>query len=451
MERRLYEAALEGNVIALIELLQEDAFVLDRIVTSVETPLHIAAMLGHVSFAKEILNRKPEFAGEFNFQRCSPLHLASVKGHIQIVKLLLSLNPSVCLVRDCDGRTPLHLAAMKHQVEILNELARAKPEACWIQDDRKQTILHLCITHNNFEALKLLVNSVNDDEFVNLKDGDGNTLLHLSVINKQIEMLKFLLDCTKIEVNTLNTYGFTALDVLLQSPRDLKDMDILMSLLQAGAMRAKDGSLGKKTKDQISSKPYHSKRSNSKKDPKKKGDWVRKKRNTIMVVASLIATMAFQAGVNPPGGLWQETTFDSHGNLGHHAGSSILSTENPSAYDEFLVVNTVGFIASLSIILSLISGLPLKNRFFMWVLMVIMWIAITSMAQVYLTTIYISSNNTAFYTYEVAILIWISLMGLLLLANTIRLVVKLLRKFGRFIKRMICPSNSRMNRNYNNV
>ncbi|KAJ4957720.1 hypothetical protein NE237_024831 [Protea cynaroides] len=336
MEQRLYEAALEGNVIALLELLQEDALVLDRIVASVETPLHIAAMLGHVSFAKDILNRKPEFAGEFNFQRCSPLHLASVKGHIQIVKLLLSLNPSVCLVRDCNGRTPLHLAAMKHQVEILNELARVKPEACWIQDDRKQTILHICITHNNFEAVKLLVNS----------------------------MLKFLLDCTKIEVNTLNTYSFTALDVLLQSSRDLKDMD-------------------------------------------------RKKHNTIMVVASLIATMTFQTGVNPPGGLWQEDAkkLDSHGNPEHYVGTSIMSTENSFQYDRFLVFNTV----------------------------------------VYVTTIFTNPTNFDIYANNVAVTICISLMGLLLLANTIRLVVRSLRKFGRFIKRMIWPSNSKINRNCNNV
>ncbi|GKC69491.1 ankyrin repeat-containing domain, PGG domain protein, partial [Tanacetum coccineum] len=35
-------------------------------------------------------------------------------------------------------------------------------------------------------------------------------------------------------------------------------------------------------------------------------DWLYKKKESLMVVAVLIATIAFQAGVNPPGGVWQE-------------------------------------------------------------------------------------------------------------------------------------------------
>ncbi|KAJ4959086.1 hypothetical protein NE237_026197 [Protea cynaroides] len=457
MERRLYDAALEGDEALLFELLQEDTLILDREIPSGDTPLHIAAMLGHVTFAKEILSRKPKLAGEFNFQRRSPLHLSSAKGHLEIVKLLLPINPSVCLACDQDGRTPLHLAAMKDQIEVLNELLKAKPEACWIRDDRGDTIQHLCIRRNSFEALKLLIHSVSDDEFVNLKDDDGNSLLHIAVMNKQLEMLKFLLDCTKVMVNSLNAYGFTALDVLLQSPRDLKDIDILKSLLEAGAMRSKDGNLEKKTNDQISSDPYRLKGSNSEMDPKKKNDWIKKKRNTLMVVASLTATMAFQVGVNPPSGLWQDTStkLNSQGKPEHQAGFSIMSSNSPVAYDTFLVSNTVGFLASLSIILLLISGMPLNHGFFMWVLMVIMWIVITSIAFTYLISITTFTPDDHTKTLDnivvVAIFTWIAMMGLLLLVNTIRLVVKLLKKFGGFIMRIIWPSSSRMNRNSNNV
>ncbi|KAJ4957600.1 hypothetical protein NE237_024711 [Protea cynaroides] len=457
MERRLYDAALEGDEALLLELLQEDTLILDREIPSGDTPLHIAAMLGHVTFAKEILSRRPKLAGEFNFQRRSPLHLSSAKGHLEIVKHLLPINPSVCLARDEDGRTPLHLAAMKDRIEVLNELLKAKPEACWMRDDRGDTILHLCIRHNSFEALKLLVHSVSDDEFVNLKDDDGNCLLHLAVMKKQLEMLKFLLDCTKVKVNSLNAYGFTALDVLLQSPRDLKDMDILKSLLHARAMRSKDGNLGMKTNDQISGEPYHSKESNSEMDPKKKYDWIKKKRNTLMVVASLTATMAFQVGVIPPGGLWQNTstTLDSQGNPEYRAGFSIMSSNNGVDYDTFLVCNTVSFLASLSIILLLVSGLPLHHRFSLWVLMVIMWIVITSIAYTYLISISTITPKdqikTLDYIVGYVILTWIAMMGLLLLVNTIRLVMRLLRKFGRFIKRIIWPFSSRTNRNYNNV
>ena len=52
MERRIYEAAVEGSVISLLNLLQEDPLVLDRFMVGcyAETPLHIASMLGHLDF-----------------------------------------------------------------------------------------------------------------------------------------------------------------------------------------------------------------------------------------------------------------------------------------------------------------------------------------------------------------------------------------------------------------
>lgn len=49
-------------------------------------------------------------------------------------------------------------------------------------------------------------------------------------------------------------------------------------------------------------------------------DWQRKKRNTLMVVASLIATMAFQVGANPPGGFWQDNFEGDAKTPAHKAG-----------------------------------------------------------------------------------------------------------------------------------
>lgn len=34
--------------------------------------------------------------------------------------------------------------------------------------------------------------------------------------------------------------------------------------------------------------------------------WLSKRRNAIMIVCSLVTTMAFQVGVNPPCGVWQD-------------------------------------------------------------------------------------------------------------------------------------------------
>ncbi|KAF3976326.1 hypothetical protein CMV_000477 [Castanea mollissima] len=82
MEKRLSEAAMEGNIATLKELLLEDLLLLDRTIVSCvsETPLHISSMLGHWGFVKELLSLKPELASEFDSHGSSPLSDSSKDG-----------------------------------------------------------------------------------------------------------------------------------------------------------------------------------------------------------------------------------------------------------------------------------------------------------------------------------------------------------------------------------
>ena len=152
-------------------------------------------------------------------------------------------------------------------------------------------------------------------------------------------------------------------------------------------------------------------------------DWLDRKRNSLMVVASLIAAMAFQACTNPPGGLWPD---DSPSDQLHRIGLAVMISNTPVLYRAFLVCNTVGYVSALSIILLLISGLPfLKHGFFMWILMVVMWIAVTSMSLTYLVSIHIwLPKSTFFEMWEVTasiVLVWMGLMSFIVVAHIIRL------------------------------
>ena len=189
-EKMFYEASLNGNVESLNELLQQDRLTLARVSLTWfnETPLHIAAMQGHVDFAKALLSHKQDLVTELDSHGRSPLHLASANRYVEIVKLLLGAHTGACTIRDEDGRTPLHLAAMKGRVEIVTELAQARPEVTGLVLDRGETVLHLCVVYNRLEALKVLVGMNTMADCVNVKDDDGNTILHIATMLKQVEV-----------------------------------------------------------------------------------------------------------------------------------------------------------------------------------------------------------------------------------------------------------------------
>ena len=144
-DQRLNEAAKTGNVDALYELICEDAYLLDQIdeVPFVDTPLHIAASMGHVNFALEIMRLKPSFARKQNQYGFSSLHLAlqkqnqyvldhehlKEKKQTQMVRRLIDVDRNLVRVQGREGVTPLHYIAEKGNVDLLCKLLEACPES----------------------------------------------------------------------------------------------------------------------------------------------------------------------------------------------------------------------------------------------------------------------------------------------------------------------------------
>ncbi|CAL5358672.1 unnamed protein product [Camellia sinensis] len=408
-KKRLQEAAIKGNTQLLHEILAHNPLILDRLIAGCdfdETPLHAAALHGHIDFTTQLLDLNSELAEVLDSTRSSPLHLASAKGHIDIVKVLVQAAPNMCTAPNRDGLNPLHLAAMNGKVEVMRELLQTSPRAATATVDQGhgETILHLCVKYHQMEALDLLVHTLKDEiqGFINATDDYGNTVLHLAVTNKHIQTVQHLLTIDKIDVNAKNINGYTALDILAQSRRGVQDWDIQNSLKQAGALKAADN----------------------------QGEWLAKKRDALMVVASLLATIAFQAGVSPPGGVWQNDS--PEGSLDpHRTGEAVAAYTYPESYQFYLRANTISFVASLSTILLLISGLPLKRKNFMRILTTIMCLSITSIAFSYAFSLVAVTPKTHRVslrrTLYVAVPVWCGVMVILLLAHTIQLTLRWLK------------------------
>ncbi|KAL7120862.1 hypothetical protein ACP275_02G148100 [Erythranthe tilingii] len=464
MDERLYKAAMEGNTETLINLIQTDPLILDRtpITPHLETPLHVATMLGHESFAVELLNRKPGLARQLDRQSSSPLHLAAAGGHVAIAKRLVIVDPDMCSALDRDGRNPIHIAAAMGRVDVLREMVRVRPDSARERVKRGGrscgTVLHLCVEYCRFEALKILLEDLNfDKDLVNGVDENGNTVLHLAVADKQVETTEYLLSLIGIiDLNVVNVAGMTPTDILIQKRTDSSDLEIEESLKRAGAFVGAS-SFHKNTPKRglLSSSPQKDLTTNVilNKLLNEREDWLERKRSGLMVVASLIATMAFQAGVNPPNNVWQETrTLDTRNSkdLRHYLTKAINYLKNS---ERFYLINTTSFIASLSIILLLMSGLPLKRRFFVWVLMVVTWIAITAIALSYTVAVIISTPPRKEETIDamvgITVFAWICLMALLLVGHTLRLIVKMIRVLFNLVKWVIGASFRRRKRDTN--
>ncbi|CAD6210636.1 unnamed protein product [Miscanthus lutarioriparius] len=75
---------------------------------------------------------------------------------------------------------------------------------------------------------------------------------------------------------------------------------------------------------------------------KQQNQALEKARSLVLLLATLATAITYQAGLNPPGGLWQ-----SDGGSIYKIGDPILLTTNPRRYKAFYYCNSVAFVASL--------------------------------------------------------------------------------------------------------
>ncbi|XP_008447612.2 uncharacterized protein LOC103490026 [Cucumis melo] len=404
--RKLYEASKIGCVQTLKTLIQDNPDLIHKalIYTSsitIETPLlHVSVFHGHLEFTQLLLDHNPQLAAEVDAFQRTPLHIAcSNNGDMEIIRALLEKNTSACLVQDLSGLIPLHYAVISENIEMMELLIKARPQSVLMKlnNNNGKTVLHLCVEGNHLEGMKLLIAQtlLFDKDFLNAMDDEGNTILDLSLMLRRIEMVGYLLMIPEAKTRTNDIK-----EKLLESQKITKTRNRKTQRRESVSLSTKKRPIGRW-------KVWRKKL-------KYRGDWVQEVQGTMMLVATVIATVTFQGGVNPPGGVWQQDTpfiyssitnttkngfsewykdfglYEEYSYLRNNtsvlfpAGTGVMRFQQPLLCSLYLWVNTVSFLASMSVILMIVSRFPLKNRICSWLLTLDMCIAVVSLAIGYL-------------------------------------------------------------------
>jgi len=198
---RLNVAAQAGDIDLLYTVIQDDPSILDIIdlIPFVETPLHIAATMGHLQFASEIMILKPSFAWKLNPQGFSPIHLAMQNDKKHMVYRFVYINKDLVRIQGRGGLTPLHLASQIGEIEILAEFLLLCPESIEYLTVRRETALHIAVKNGQYEALQVLVGWLKrnaergaqdlENGILNRRDEEHNTILHISALSSDPQVI----------------------------------------------------------------------------------------------------------------------------------------------------------------------------------------------------------------------------------------------------------------------
>ncbi|XP_058752379.1 ankyrin repeat-containing protein BDA1-like [Vicia villosa] len=354
-------AAETGDIDLLYRVINYDPSILEIIdsIQFVETPLHIAASLGHIRFAIEITNLKPSFALKLNPQGFSPVHLAMQHDQKRMLSRFVAMNKDLVRIKGRGGLTPLHFASQIGEVELLAEFLTACPDSIEDVTVKGETALHIAAKNDQYEALDLLVCFLRKNnkrgamkiqkKIVNWKDEDDNTILHiLAQRNFEPQVVKALglLLKTMINLKAKNLANKTALDMAA-------NVDIRSILLGAGA----------KSNSQITDAPTlaHKLKSNTTVRAniatfilRTESNISEEERNSWLIAATLVATAMYQSALSPPGGIYQVNAFDdsdlkknmtsSNSTISTNVGNSVLSGLE---FSVFLIFNMISFFLSI--------------------------------------------------------------------------------------------------------
>ncbi|KAL5736064.1 hypothetical protein ACOSQ2_030852 [Xanthoceras sorbifolium] len=297
------------------------------------TPLHKAVQNHRNLVAVILIKNDPETILFENDAKQSALSMAidkssNLHGMVFFVAEIVQRKMEVINTQDEYGRNPLHYAAVLGNVAIEDDYYK---QMVHHHLDIKRSILHFAALNGSVSTVKFILTLPEMEDLINSADGDGNTPLHLAAMNFHEKVVDILSKNERVNIRATNHDQFTTLSIVQSSTvldRDTKKYLTVKILKEAITLRAfypedilEDGRFRAMEKEVRQ---------------------IRNKENsemcqTLLVMATLIASFTFTAAFTIPGGYKNDNPDE---------GMAILVRK--SGLQAFVITVTVSMISSMT-------------------------------------------------------------------------------------------------------
>ena len=166
--------------------------------------IHTAATDGDLGQVETILDSDPNQIGERDESLCSPLHSAAIAGHLEVARLLVDRGADL-RATDATGCQPLLYAALGGNVELAAMLL-ASGAPVDVIDDYENTPLMYAAYGQKPEMVELLAANGAD---VGHSSNAGLVALHFAARNGDLDLVKLLVE-KGARVDQADVYGRNA-------------------------------------------------------------------------------------------------------------------------------------------------------------------------------------------------------------------------------------------------
>ena len=203
---------------AIVNILDEYDY---QIQTTLETPLHWAAMKGNFYIVKELIKLYKENQIDLdkkNYYGVTPFMLANLRQDKYICELFYE-NVVDVNEQDKEGNSIVHLMAALGDVKWIKYMIKKFKVNCYLKNNQGNTPFIQAILNENIECVDFFIKMFKSTENqkhvstnINWKNKYGQTPLHAAVFTGNIPIIELLLknkaDISAVDVNELTPYHY---------------------------------------------------------------------------------------------------------------------------------------------------------------------------------------------------------------------------------------------------